>query len=213
MPTSMEVRQHWDNVYARGPVDQTGWYEANPAVSLELINNCKAAPESPILDIGSGASTLVLALVGAGYQHVIAADISRVALDALRHSLGPRAEHVTFVCDDATRPSALLDVGQVGVWHDRALFHFLTEPADRTTYMELLRKLLRPGGYAIIAAFATDGAEYCSGLPVQRYDEPMLAEALGAGFTLVESRRFTYTQPSGGLRPYVYARFQRRPLG
>ncbi|MBN9494003.1 class I SAM-dependent methyltransferase [bacterium] len=210
MTSSIETREHWDAAYTSKPADQTGWYEATPAVSLELVRNCNATADTVILDIGSGASTLVPLLLEDGYRRIIAADISQVALDALRDRLGPTGSDVTFICDDVTHPSALKEIGEVGVWHDRALFHFLIDDAERDAYLGLLRSLLRPGGYAIIAAFAPDGADHCSGLPVRRYDEAALVEALGDEFELLESRRYIYTQPSGGLRPYVYTRFRRR---
>lgn len=210
MTTTIESRAHWDTIYKETPLDQTGWYEADPAVSLELIEHCGLAPGATVADIGCGNSTLIPALADRGYQDIVAVDISQVALDALRARLGDQAGQVRFVCDDLADPHELLRAGPFALWHDRAMLHFLTDAGQREAYRSTLEALVAPGGHAIIGVFADDGAERCSGLPVERYDEAMLDGVAGPQFERQEARRTTYIQPSGGLRPYVYARYRRR---
>ena len=199
---------HWDRVHGSKPVERTGWHEAEPELSLELISKCGLGADDVLLDVGSGASSLVDRLLDHGYRHVVAADISPVALSMLRDRLGDRASSVRFVVDDIGRPTELATLA-VALWHDRAALHFLIEPEARQRYAEAVRSVVRPGGFAILAAFALGGAERCSGLPVHRYDADALAELLGPEFTLLESVDHTYVNPFGDLRPYVYARLQR----
>jgi EEF1A lysine methyltransferase 2 len=200
---------HWDKVHGSTPVERTGWFEAEPDLSLRLVSRCGLGPDDPIVDVGSGASSFVDHLLDAGYRQLIAADISPVALDLLRDRLGERAGSVRFIVDDLALPTDLLDLRDVALWHDRAALHFLTEAADRERYAETVRAVVRPGGFVILAAFALDGAEMCSGLPIHRYDADSLAELLGQDFTLLESVDHTYVNPFGSPRPYVYTRFQR----
>ena len=214
------LKEHWNAIYTRTPVERLSWYEAEPAISIELIERCAVAHQAPLVDMGSGASTLIPRLLELGYENLYAVDISEAALEkaraqleAARAQLGAaRAGRVHWLVEDVTRPSALLQLRDVAVWHDRAVFHFLTEEGDRQTYHAALQNCLAPGGFVILAAFALDGAPRCSGLPVQRQSVESLAEFLGGGFTLVESLDYTYQMPSGDLRPYVYARFQKKPL-
>lgn len=208
---TFSLREHWNAIYTRTPVERLGWYEAEPTPSIELIERCAIPRQSPLIDIGSGASTLIPRLIELGYQNLYAVDISEVALDKARAQLGEElARRVNWQVEDITRPSGLLQVQNAALWHDRAVFHFLTEEADRQRYHAALEKCLAPGGYVILAAFALDGAEMCSGLPVQRHSAESLDEFLGSDYQRVESLNYTYRMPSGDLRPYVYARFLRR---
>ncbi len=120
-----------------------------------------------------------------------------------------KADQVHWLVDDITNPSTMFQLQNVALWHDRAVFHFLTEDRDRTTYHSLLQKIIKPGGFVIMATFSINGSEKCSGLPVRRYTAESLSEFLGDGFKLVESVDYTYQMPSGDLRPYVYVRFQK----
>ena len=201
---------HWDRVHGSKPVDRTGWFEAEPALSLELIARCGLGADDVLLDVGSGASSLIDRLLGEGHQHVVAADISPVALSMLRDRLGDRASSVRFIIDDIGHPTELATLEDVALWHDRAALHFLTDDRDRARYAETVRAVVRRGGFVILAAFALDGAERCSGLPVHRYDAVALADLLGPDFTLLEAVDHTYVNPFGDPRPYVYARFGRR---
>lgn len=207
------LKEHWNKKYTNDPITQLGWYESRSFPSIQLIEQCEIPKHSPIVDIGSGASILIPNLLELGYHNLYAVDISDVALEKAKAML--RKEQATqahWVVDDITNPSALLQLENVAVWHDRAVFHFLTEEQHRQTYHSLLQKIVMPDGFVIMATFAMDGATKCSGLPVQRYSAESLSDFLGDGYRLVESLDYTYQMPSGDLRPYVYTRFQKIQL-
>ena len=205
------TRSHWDGLYETTAVEQTGWYEPVPQPSLDLVQRCGLALDAAIVDVGGGASTLADALLALGYTRLTVADISTIALQRLAARLGPeRMQHVRLVSADITAPECVAAMAPVDLWHDRALLHFLTAEADRRAYMRALRALVRPRGWVLLAAFAVGGATECSDLPVRNYDEAMLAAELGDEFTRIETLRTVYSQPSGGLRPYVYGLFRRR---
>jgi len=204
-----DLKAHWDAAYARRAPEKLGWYEAEPLPSLQLIERSGLDRDARILIAGAGATTLVDALLERGYRNIIANDISSTALQRLKERLGARAEDIHWVEDDLTHPHTLPALEPVDLWHDRAVLHFFTEAEDRRTYFGLLRRLVRPGGFVVLAAFNLQGAERCSGLPVHRYDAPMLAEALGAEFRLLESFDHVHIMPSGEERPYVYTLFER----
>jgi 2-polyprenyl-3-methyl-5-hydroxy-6-metoxy-1,4-benzoquinol methylase len=204
------VRDHWDRKYTETPLTDLGWYEADPAPSIQLIESCGVSKHSTVMDIGSGASTLIASLLELGYQNIYAVDISSVALEKAKSLLArEQAEQVHWLVEDVTNPSTVLQFQNIAVWHDRALFHFLTVDQHRQTYYCLLKKMLMPGGFVILATFALNGATKCSGLPVQRYDAESLVKYLGDSFKLIESFDYLYRMPSGDTRPYVYTRFQR----
>lgn len=204
------LKEHWNKKYSDEPASQLGWYESRSFPSIQLIGNCELPKHSSILDVGSGVSTLISNLLELGYHNLYAVDISDVALEKAKTLLHKvQATQVHWVVDDITKPSALLKIEDIAVWHDRAVFHFLTEEQHRQTYHSLLQKIVMPGGFVIMATFAIGGATKCSGLPVQRYSVESLCEFLGDGFRLVESLDYTYQMPSGDLRPYVYTRFQK----
>lgn len=202
-------REHWDNVYQGTEVDQLGWYEAAPEPSLSLIQECALPPDAPILTVGAGASTLVDELLAAHFRHIIVNDISPTALDKLKQRLGEKQQKIQWVVDDLTNPQHLPDITPVALWHDRAVLHFFHKPEEQETYFQLLKKLVRPGGFVILAAFHVSGAAKCSGLPVHRYDQYMLADRLGPKFTLRRAFDHTYTMPAGDQRPNIYTLFQR----
>jgi len=208
---SSSTKEHWNNVYSSGSVKQLGWYEAEPEVSLKMIKNCLIDRDDPILDIGAGATTLIDCLIEQNYENITAMDISEVALQVLRMRLGSeKASLVQMLVDDVTNPTAVLELQDIAIWHDRALLHFLTEDVQRQVYLSVLKKVLRSEGYVIIAAFAKHGASKCSGLNVERYDTKSLAALLGGEFELKESVDYQYQMLSGDVRPYVYSRFQRK---
>jgi len=203
-------KEHWNKTYTTSPITQLGWYEAQSFPSIQFIERCAVPKHYPIVDIGSGTSTLISSLLELGYQNLYAIDISEVALEKAKALLEKeRAAQVHWIVDDITNPSTVLQLQNAAVWHDRAVFHFLTEERDRQTYLSLLQKIVMPGGFVIMATFAMDGATKCSGLPVQRYSAESLNEFFGDGLRLVESSDYTYRMPSGDLRPYVYTRFQK----
>jgi len=204
------LKDHWNKKYATTPITQLGWYESISEPSLQLIANCAASKDSVIVDIGSGVSVLIANLLDLGYENLYAVDISDVALEKAKGLLNQKqAAQIHWIVDDITHQLAVLQIQNVKVWHDRAVFHFLTEEQDRQTYKTILQKTVMPGGFVIMSAFALSGATMCSGLPIQRHSVESLREFLGAEFKLVESLDYTYHMPSGDLRPYVYTRFQK----
>jgi SAM-dependent methyltransferase len=209
--TTIDLQKHWDEIYQNKKTEQLGWYEAYPEPSLCLIERCHLPKSATLLIAGAGATTLVDFLLAEGYQHLIATDISEVGLNELKKRLTPeQREKVQWVSDDLTDPSVLPLPQPVDLWCDRAVLHFFTESTQRETYFRLVRQSVAPGGYVIIAAFHLEGADRCSGLPVYRYDEKMIAENLGDEFRLREWFLHDYTMPSGEERKYVYTLFQRK---
>ena len=207
VPMSIDERRaHWDDVYARKSERELSWFEEYPTPSLALISLVGASVRSAIIDIGGGAAHLVDALVALGHDDVTVLDISSAALDAAKERLGPAASCVDWIVADVTtwRPSRLYDL-----WHDRAAFHFLTNDVDRMAYLDTLRRAVRPGGHAIIATFALDGPEKCSGLPVVRYDAKTIGALLGNDFTLIDSRRHDHATPRGTVQRFQFSTFRK----
>ena len=204
---TVDRREHWNKVYATRSHDEVSWFETTPAASMDLIGRAGVDRASGAIDVGGGVSGLAEALLDAGYAPVTVVDVSGEALQRLRARLGARAADVEFVESDIT---AFRPARAYGLWHDRAVFHFLTEPADQRAYVEVLERALQPGGAAVIAAFALDGPTRCSGLDVQRYDAATLAERLGAGFRLLESCNVLHRTPSGAEQRFGYHLFRRR---
>ena len=198
---------HWESVYATRGAHEVSWYQIKPDIALTLIAQLGLRPEDPIIDVGGGASSLVDHLIGLGFTNIAVLDISVAALDAVKARLGARAESGRWLAGDITRERP---AGPYRLWHDRAVFHFLTEPEDRRTYVTSLSDALPQGGHAVIATFAEDGPERCSNLPVCRYSPDRLAAELGAEFALVESLRETHVTPAQGEQKFIYCRFRRR---
>lgn len=177
-------------------------------MSLRLINSAAHDRTMAIIDVGSGTSRLLDELIAEGFSDLTALDISATALERARDRLGPTADDkVRWIVADVTDWSPS---GQWGVWHDRAVFHFLTDRASQDAYIAAMSRALAPGATAIIATFALDGPEKCSGLPVQRYSAATLSERLGSGFRLVSEARERHVTPSGGVQDFTYAVFERR---
>ena len=205
------MKDHWESVYHNAPVDRLGWYESRSDPSLKLIELCKLSKDAALLNVGAGATTLVDELIELGYRNIIANDISSKALEVLKLRLGSEhSSQVRWIVDDLTSPEDLLGLELIDLWHDRALLHFFQDAVSQDAYFNLLRTLVSQKGYVIIAAFNLKGAPKCSGLPVFRYNAPMLQEKLGEEFQLKEAFDYTYTQPSGDTREYVYTLFQRK---
>jgi SAM-dependent methyltransferase len=198
---------HWDGVYATKGADEVSWFQENPAISIELIKQTHASSGSAIIDIGGGASRLVDVLLRDGYRAITVLDLSATALELAKERIGPASATVDWIVADVTtwRP-----VRQYEVWHDRAAFHFLTDPDERRAYLDCLRSAVAPGGQIIIGTFALDGPEKCSGLPVLRYDSKSLAEQLGASFELVETRSELHRTPWNSNQAFQFSRFRRR---
>ncbi len=203
------LKEHWKKIYERSAVEKLGWYEERPEPSLKLIHKALPDKRSHILHVGAGASTLVDLLLQEGYENMWVNDISEEALRQIKERLGENAKHIHWLVDDLIHPRKLNQLRNLDCWHDRAVLHFFTQPEEQKNYFDLLRKVLGARGHVIIAAFNKEGARSCSGLPVCRYDAEMLSAHLGSGFRLMKSFDYLYTMPSGEIRPYVYAWFQR----
>ncbi|MBL8058862.1 MAG: class I SAM-dependent methyltransferase [Anaerolineales bacterium] len=198
----MNMKTHWENIYQTKAPTQVSWFQAHPQVSLSLIQRTQVQPTEPIIDIGGGAATLVDDLLANGYQAVTVLDLSAQALRLARQRLGPLAERVTWLEADIT--TVELPAQTYSVWHDRAVFHFLTQPADRQRYVTAVRQAVRPGGFVIVATFAPDGPPRCSGLDVVRYSPESLHSEFGRGFELIDSARETHHTPAGGEQQFMY---------
>jgi trans-aconitate methyltransferase len=200
-----ERHSHWHKVYTDKRAEDVSWYQPEPAASLEALDRAGAGPGHSLIDIGGGAATLVDALLERGWRDVTVLDIAAPALAAAQARLGERALSVTWEMADITswQPPRSWDV-----WHDRAVFHFLTEPAQRSAYVSALGQGLEPGGLAIIATFAPDGPEKCSGLAVERYDAEKLAVTLGPKFALEDSWREEHVTPWGSPQSFNWCVFR-----
>jgi SAM-dependent methyltransferase len=203
----VSTREYWDEVYRSKSPDSVSWYRPHLERSLAWIDRCGLDPRAHVVDVGGGASTLVDDLLARGFERISVADLSAEALAHTRSRLGDTARSVQWIVGDAT--TSLFDEGSVDLWHDRAVFHFLTEPVRRDAYIEALRRSIRPGGFAIIATFGPNGPARCSRLPVTRYATSDIAAALGVGFELVEQADEAHTTPSGMVQHFAYALCQR----
>ena len=203
----MDRKQHWDAVYAAKRPEELTWFQAEPAVSLALIRRAGAGPEERVLDVGGGTSLLSSFLLEEGFQDVSALDISGEALARARGQLGVRAQEVEWIEADLL---AFDPPRQWSLWHDRAVFHFLTEPEDREAYCRVLNRGLETGGHVIIGTFAPDGPTRCSGLEVVRYSPQTLGAVLGSEYELMGSVPEAHQTPKGGTQSFVYSWFQRR---
>jgi SAM-dependent methyltransferase len=195
-------KAHWEKVYETKAPDAVSWFAPHLAESLAYIARTGVPKTAAIVDVGGGESTLVDDLLDAGYEDVTVMDISGRALEVCRARLGDRARRATWIEGDVLRHR--FAPASVDVWHDRAVFHFLTSPADRDAYVAQVMGALRPGGWCIVGTFGPQGPEECSGLPVARYDAESLHEQFGAPFTLVESHLGVHTTPWGAPQQFVY---------
>lgn len=198
---------HWQNVYLTKPVDTVSWYRPHLDVSLELLELAGVTSDSRLIDVGGGASTLVDDLLDRGMRHLTILDVSPQALAIARRRIGPRESKVAWVASDVL--AASLPPGGFDVWHDRAVFHFLTDPADAARYAEQAAAAVRRGGHAIIGGFAPDGPERCSGLPVARRSAEDIAALFAPSFRLVTKRAERHTTPAGNEQSFAYALLQR----
>ncbi len=205
---AFEVRQseHWEQVFGEKREDEVSWFQERPATSLDMIAKTGVPKNAKIVDVGAGASRLVDGLLDAGYRDLVVIDVAEAAVAKARARLGARASTVEWLVRDVTawEPETVFDV-----WHDRALFHFMVQPEERRAYLASLRRALKVGGHAIIATFASDGPERCSGLPVVRYEPDDLAAVLGIDFRLIESVREAHVTPLGKLQSFQYSNFER----
>jgi 2-polyprenyl-3-methyl-5-hydroxy-6-metoxy-1,4-benzoquinol methylase len=198
----MESKSHWENVYTAKPTTSVSWYQEHAECSLSLVRNTGMVKSAAIIDVGGGASTLADDLLADGYSDVTVLDLSRAAMAAARRRLGTRADQVQWLEADVI--NADLHSCRYDVWHDRAVFHFLTEPQQRQAYVETVFRSVKPGGHVIVATFAEDGPTQCSGLPVMRYTAGELHAQFGEAFSLVKHVKESHQTPSGNVQQFVY---------
>jgi ubiquinone/menaquinone biosynthesis C-methylase UbiE len=197
-----DPKQHWEQVYQTKPADGMSWFQAHATRSLEIIRSIGGSADSRIIDVGGGASTLVDDLLDEGFRHISVLDLSASALAVARKRLGRRSGRVNWMVGDICRvqlPEQAFDI-----WHDRAVFHFLTSARDRAAYVARVMRSVKPGGHVIVATFAPDGPEQCSGLPVARYDPDQLHGEFGPAFELLEHASEAHQTPWGSLQHFVY---------
>jgi 2-polyprenyl-3-methyl-5-hydroxy-6-metoxy-1,4-benzoquinol methylase len=198
----MNRKQHWEQVYATKPSDTVSWFQEHADQSLRLIHKTGLDKNAAIIDVGGGASILVDELVAEGYTDLTVLDLSAAALSVAKQRLGKQAAAVLWMEGDITR--AEFPIHRFDIWHDRAVFHFLTDPSDRNAYVERVMRAVRPGGHVIIATFGEDGPEKCSGLPVMRYKPESLHAEFGEAFLLVEHEKEAHHTPAGTVQQFVY---------
>lgn len=202
----MDRSGHWEQVYRSKRPDQVSWFQAEARLSRQLIERMVPDRAARIVDIGAGASTLVDGLLAAGYRDLTVVDLSPAALALARQRLETGADAVTWQVADVL--TARFAPATFHLWHDRAVFHFLTDAAERARYVVQAHHAIRAGGHLLVATFAEDGPERCSGLEVVRYSPTGLQAAFAAGFSLVESHREVHTTPSGTQQAFTYGVFR-----
>lgn len=198
----MDRRSHWDHVYRTKGPDHVSWFQAEARRSRALIERVAPSRDTRIIDVGAGASTLVDGLLAAGYRDVTVVDLSPTALTLAQQRIGAAADTVTWLSGDVLALS--FAAGAFDVWHDRAVFHFLTLPAERARYIAQVRRTVAPGGYVLVATFAEDGPARCSGLEVARYSPAALHGEFGPDFLLLASEREVHTTPTGAEQAFTY---------
>ncbi len=201
----MTRHDHWQKSWGNDP-SQKSWVQERPDLSLAMIAECGLNKDAAILDMGGGASTLVDFLLADGLANITVADISETALELAKNRLGERADKVNWIVADACnwQPPHKFDL-----WHDRAVFHFLTEVKDRTAYKQHLYESVPIGGFLVMATFALDGPTKCSGLPIVQYDAQSLADEIGPGFCLLDDQLEIHITPGGGKQNFQYVRMVR----
>lgn len=199
-------RSHWNGIYTSRSDAEVSWFEPAPETSIALIERAGIGPDAAVVDIGGGASRLFDWFVARRQAHAAVLDLSEAALDAARRRLGPDTDRIEWIVADVTswRPGRTYDL-----WHDRAAFHFLIDPADQRAYVETLNRALAPGGTVIIGTFALDGPDRCSGLPVARQDAATLGDILGPGYAFLFDQPHAHHTPGGVVQRFQYSVFRR----
>ncbi|HTO94012.1 MAG TPA: class I SAM-dependent methyltransferase [Bacteroidota bacterium] len=198
-----DAQKHWEQIYTTKQPSSVSWYQPHLERSLELIDRAGIGPDDRLIDVGGGASTLVDDLLDRGFRHVAVLDLSQRALEVSKGRLGERASRVEWIAGDVL--TAELPRAQYMLWHDRAVFHFLTQEEDRLHYLRQMRHALRPGGYALVSTFAPGGPQKCSGLEVCRYSSETLLSKLGRDFSLAASANENHRTPAGAIQAFQYA--------
>lgn len=198
----MDAQTHWDRIYTEKAPDQVSWYRPHLESSLTLIEQASPETSSSIIDVGAGESTLTDDLLARGYSNLTALDISEAALSVTRKRLGDRARQISWLVADITQ--AELEPSAYDVWHDRAVFHFLTSAADRSAYVRQVVRAVKRGGHVIVSAFGPQGPTRCSALSVVRYDAQSLHAEFGTNFRLISSSQDLHKTPSGTTQQFLH---------
>lgn len=198
----METKTHWEKVYETKDPTEVSWFQEHSELSLQFIEHTNVDASVQVIDVGGGASTLVDDLLGKGYENITVLDISAAALHVAQERLGLQANAVTWLEADITQVQ--LPYQHYDVWHDRAVFHFLTRAADRQKYVEAVTHSVKAGGHVIVATFGVDGPSSCSGLEIVRYDPDSLHREFGDNFDLVHSSSESHSTPFGTEQKFVY---------
>lgn len=198
----MNNKSHWEQIYQTIAPTQVSWYQEHSSQSLQFIANTGIDKTAQIIDVGGGPSALIGDLLENGYQYVTVLDISAAALDAAQRRLGARAREVIWLEADILQVE--LSHHQYDLWHDRAVFHFLTDANDRKRYVDVVKEAIKPGGHIIVATFASDGPDHCSGLPVARYEPESMHDEFGDDFQLLSSAHELHPTPFGTQQRFVY---------
>lgn len=201
----MDMQRHWEKVYGAKAPDQVSWFRPHLETSLALIERAAGRRSASIIDVGGGASTLVDDLLGRGYRDLTVVDISQAAIDLAKKRLGEVSERIRWLCADVTR--MVLPLRAYDVWHDRAVFHFLTQAEERRSYVGNVTLAVKPGGHIIVSTFGPKGPNKCSGLDVVRYDAASLHQEFGRRFRLVESSKELHRTPFGTTQQFLYCHF------
>lgn len=205
----MDTRAHWEHLYGIKSPREMSWHEPHLRTSLDWISAAATSRSAAIIDVGGGDSTLVDDLQAAGYHALTVLDVSETAIKRSQERLGPAAQSVTWFVAEAT--TAVLPARAYDVWHDRAVFHFLTEPTQRAAYVHQLVSALKPGGQVIMSTFGPDGPQRCSGLDVMRYDAASLLRKMGPSFRLVRSSLVEHRTPFETAQQFLYCHFSFDP--
>ncbi len=205
----MSGKEHWQAVYGTKQPDQVSWYQPHLERSLMFIRSSGLPRDARVVDVGGGASTLVDDLLADGYDDVAVIDLAEAALFAAKQRLGERAAGVDWIVGDVT--TSLLPDHSVEFWHDRAVFHFLTDEGARSAYLAQVLRVVKPGGLVLVATFGLDGPEMCSGLPVARYDPSGIHAAFGEVFEKVGDATEHHETPGGSVQSFVYCFCRRGP--
>jgi 2-polyprenyl-3-methyl-5-hydroxy-6-metoxy-1,4-benzoquinol methylase len=198
----MKTQEHWEQIYRTKAPDQLSWYSPRLSASLELIERASVSRKAPVIDVGGGESTLVDDLLARGYQNITVLDISQAAIDSNKKRLRKKAERVHWLTADITKVE--LEPARFDVWHDRAVFHFLTASNDRAAYVRQVVKAVKHGGHVIVSTFGPEGPTRCSGLDVVRYDAESLHNEFGKRFRLLESSKQLHYMPVGTTQQFLY---------
>lgn len=198
----MNVQAHWETIYREKAPDAVSWYSPHLDTSLALIERTSVSRSAAIIDVGGGESTLVDDLLARGYQNISVLDISQTAIDANKRRLGDSSLRVHWIAGDIMKVD--LDPLAFDVWHDRAVFHFLTDSADRLAYVRQVVHTVKPGGHVIVGTFGPEGPRSCSGLDVARYDTDSLHDEFGERFQLLDSSKQLHQTPFGTVQQFHY---------